>query len=111
MEQWETQHMDDLIELPQTEKAYRTWYKNHPHGFIINTAKIPANMPDHMQGMMWHHATCDTIDPKYPGRLVTGDTMKVCSMNPGALAVWAVRRGGTLDYCTVCRDKWLSEYR
>jgi hypothetical protein len=64
--------------------------------------------------MMWYRADCSTIDPQYsssepPFRYVSGDTMKACSANPAALAVWAKGRTEPLAYCQICYDTWQKE--
>ncbi len=39
-----------LVEFPQTEDEYKVWIEQHPHGFVINTWKKPANVPTIMRG-------------------------------------------------------------
>ena len=103
-----TVDQEALVRSPDTEDEYLSWVLGNPHGFVINANKAPSQMPDHMQGMTWHHANCSTIDPKRHKRLVSGATMKACSLNPAPLAIWAVERGETLQYCAVCCRNWHS---
>jgi hypothetical protein len=93
------------VYLPEREARYAAWLHEHPHGFVINAPKSGA------QPMFWHRADCDTIQPYEDTRLVEGDYIKACSLDPGALAVWAVSRDRRLNYCQACRDRWLKEQR
>ncbi len=43
-----------LVEFPRTEDEYdeyKVWIEQHPHGFVINTWKKPANVPTNLRGM------------------------------------------------------------
>jgi hypothetical protein len=59
--------------------------------------------------MTWHRADCGHIGPFGTLRYVTGDTLKACSTNPGALSEWAVTQREALQYCLTCREKWRTE--
>lgn len=103
-----------LVELPETEDAYSAWIQRFPHGFVINAWKDASNKPTGTRFLTWHRADCGHIDPKYasskpPFRYVSGDTMKACSANPAALAVWAKGRTEPLTYCQTCYDTWQKE--
>jgi hypothetical protein len=34
--------ISSLVELPETEKAFRDWLRRYPSGFVINAWKIPT---------------------------------------------------------------------
>jgi hypothetical protein len=91
-----------LVELPEAEEAYRVWIERHPSGFVINAWRDPGSMPGQLVGMVWHRADCDHIRPDGSARFVSGDTLKACSLNAGALAVWAKSRGEALACCQSC---------
>lgn len=94
---------DSLVAFPETEQAYQEWVAAHPHGCVINVFK------PHTSRMVWHEATCFTIQPNPTKPWVTGDFIKACSNNPGALAAWAKGQAEELGYCEHCRHKWLSD--
>jgi hypothetical protein len=75
-----------LVEFPTTEEKYGDWIRSHPHGFVVDSWKKAAGVPDGMNGMTWHRADCDTIQPDMGIRHVTGKVMKACPTNTGALA-------------------------
>lgn len=91
-----------FIELPETEEAYRVWIERHPSGFVINAWRDPGSKPDEFFSMTWHRADCGHIRPDGSLRFVSGDTMKACSLNAGALAVWAKSRSEALACCKDC---------
>jgi hypothetical protein len=97
--------MDDFghIELPVRDADYERWVREHQHGHVINAHKTGA-FPTY-----WHRADCGHIRPDGETRFVEGDFIKACSLNPGALAVWAKARPEALNYCMSCRDTWLRE--
>jgi hypothetical protein len=102
-------HAHPLVELPLTEDDYNAWLARHPHGFVINAWKKSTHVPEDLRGMTWHRADCGHIGPFGALRYVTGDTLKACSTNPGALSEWAVTQREPLHYCLSCRDKWRTE--
>jgi hypothetical protein len=91
------------VYIPELESTYSAWLRQHPKGYVINAPRFGT------QPMTWHQADCDTIQVYEDATSVEGAKMKVCSLNPGALAVWAMANGRELHYCQVCRDKWLKE--
>ena len=101
--------MSDLsrVYLPESEANYARWVRQYPKGYVVNAPKSAASNKD----MMWHRADCGHIQPDGILHFVEDDDLKVCSLDPGALAVWACARGRGLDYCESCRDKWVSEQR
>jgi hypothetical protein len=94
---------DDLITLPTQEEQYAVWVAAHPHGHVINAHKT------HSVQMLWHRADCGHIQPDGILHWVTGSYLKACSLNAGALAVWAKGRPEALTYCQTCRDTWIKE--
>lgn len=92
-----------LVVEPKLEGDYVVWLQLHPHGFVINVRAPGEN------AMYWHRADCGHIQPDGQSRLVEGVRIKACSVNPGALAVWAKLRRETLHYCQTCHDKWIQE--
>ncbi len=92
-----------VILSPTQETEYAAWVQQHPQGFVINASKNGAG------AMFWHRADCGTIQPYKDTRLVEGDNLKVCSLDPGALVLWALSRGGMMNFCQECRGKWLRE--
>jgi hypothetical protein len=95
----------DAVYIPEVEGTYADWLRQHPSGYVINAPKSGT------QPMMWHRADCEHIQPFENTHLVEGDWLKACSLNPGALAVWAMTHGRELHYCKDCRDMWLKEQR
>jgi hypothetical protein len=92
----------DLVSLPDTEEQFATWVRADPHGYVINAHRR------HQIRMVWHRADCPTLnDPN--SVYITGDFLKACSLNPGALAEWAKPRREPLEYCLACRDRWVRE--
>jgi hypothetical protein len=95
--------MDDLVVEPQSDADFEAWLIEHPDGHVIN-AQSPGSV-----SMYWHRADCGHFLPLGVTHPVEGRSIKAYSLNPGALAAWAVRRGGNLNYCQTCREKWLGE--
>lgn len=93
-----------LVTLPTNDQSYAAWVAAHPQGYIINAHK------SHSVPMVWHRAEWGHIKPDGVLHWVTGDYLKACSLNPGALAEWAKERPETLVNCQACRDKWMSEH-
>jgi hypothetical protein len=94
----------DMVVVPERYAEYEEWIQQHPDGYVINAPRSSS------EPMYCHRADCDHIQPY--GVTKSGEsehTIKACSLNPGALAEWAVHRGGALKYCETCRDKWLKE--
>jgi len=87
------------IFLPHREAEYAAWVNQHPQGFVVNAPKAGWGV------MTWHRANCDHIRPDGSTRFVEGQTEKVCSLDPGALVLWAMARGETLNFCLSCSSK------
>jgi hypothetical protein len=101
-----------LIVFPKTENEYNAWIAAHrDDGHVVNAWKRSRQVAEHLRGLIWHRADCGNIEPFGALKYVEGDTMKACSTNPGALAMWAMERGEPLRFCKNCRDKWLKEQR
>jgi hypothetical protein len=95
----------DAVYIPEAERTYAEWLKNHKDGYVINAPKSGT------QEMVWHQADCEHIQVYEDAASVKGARMKVCSMNPGALAVWAMSHGRDLHYCQTCQDNWAKKHR
>jgi hypothetical protein len=104
-------HMADVVELPGTESDYRAWLREHPHGFVLNAWREPADKPESTKGVMWHRADCEHLISDGPERYVSGDTLKACSLDLATLTLWAVERGEPLYFCKDSREKRLSKPR
>jgi hypothetical protein len=91
----------DAVYVPEQNNTYSKWLGQHPTGFVINAPNSGAH------ALVWHRADCEFIQVYEDASSTTNP--KACSLNPGALAVWAVTHGGTLHYCQGCRDRWLKE--
>lgn len=98
-----------LVEFPDTEEAFSAWRRRFPSGFVINAWKRSDNKPDSTRSITWHRADCEHLGSGGTERYVTGDTMKACSTNAAALAIWARSRSEPLTYCTDCHRAWLKE--
>ena len=97
--------MSDAVYIPEAEHTYAEWLKQHPKGYVINAPRSGV------QPMVWHQADCDHIQTYEDGASVKGTRMKVCCMNPGDLAVWAMEHGRELTYCKDCRTQWVKQHK
>lgn len=95
------------VYVPESEKGYATWVRQNQRGYVVNAPRSAANR----QPMKWHRADCPHIQPDGKSHFVEGGDLKACSLDPGALAVWAFSYGRMLDYCDTCRIKWEGEQR
>ena len=98
---------DGLVQVPARDADYAAWVRQHPDGYVIHLRKAGAG------DACWHRADCGHIQPDGTLRFVESNAIKACSLNPGALAAWAVSTypSKRLHYCEPCRDKWLKEQR
>lgn len=75
--------------------AYLQWLTQHPHGFVLNTAR--SSSPGYM---VLHRAVCPSISTythnARPGGFTERDYIKVCSADIEQLRVW-VRQHGRPD--------------
>jgi hypothetical protein len=101
--------MTGIVELPETEPAYRIWLHDHPHGFVMNAWRDPTTKPESTKGVTWHRADCSYLAPERPEDHVAGATIKACSTDLGALTMWAIRRGEPVSFCKDCRSRWMGE--
>jgi hypothetical protein len=95
------------VYVPESEKGYTAWMKQNPRGYVVNAPKAAITA----KPMMWHRADCGHIQPDGKSRFVEDNDLKACSLDPGALAVWAFSYGRALDYCDTCRTKWENDQR
>jgi hypothetical protein len=95
------------VYMPESDRGYAAWVKQNQHGYLVNAPKSASST----KRMMWHRADCGHIQPGEGLHFVERDDLKACSLDPGALAVWACSRGKMMDYCDTCRDAWVPEQR
>jgi hypothetical protein len=96
---------EELVVIPETEDEYAAWVAQHPEGFVVN---VPRDRGDRQ--MYWHQANCSFILPSAEWRSVGPDSFKVCSVHPGALAVWAKSQSLELRYCDDCQRPWIRKH-
>lgn len=81
-------------EFTGDDVAYLEWLDEHPHGFVINTARYR-----NPRYMVLHRATCGLIkstEGVAEGGFTTRNYIKICSTDVDALRAW-VRRHGRPD--------------
>ena len=95
----------NLVIGPTRDAEFESWISEHRDGHVINIPTAGSDI------MLWRRAECGHFYPLGVTHAVEGRSVKAYSLNPGALAAWAVARGGNLHYCQTCCEKWLSEQR
>jgi hypothetical protein len=89
--------MRSVVEIPESDEAYRTWIYAHPSGYVVNTYPDPTTCEP-----IIHRAMCDTITPTPDVKWTTGDWIKVCAERRYELDAWARERGSRLKACAFC---------
>ncbi len=81
------------------DDAYLRWLEANPHGFVVNSGKIPkANY------LKLHRASCAHLHSEGTSNWTTGDYIKTCSDSALSLESWArTIADGVLDPCPVCK--------
>lgn len=82
------------VEFTGDDIAYLEWLDEHPHGFVINTARYR-----NPRYMVLHRASCGLIkstEGVAEGGFTTRNYIKICSTDVDALRAW-VRRHGRPD--------------
>lgn len=94
-------------EFIDRESEYFRWLAAHPHGFVINTRRIPDN-----RYLVLHRASCGSIRnhrgmSAAPGGFTTRGYIKICADEVSALSAWVRTHGrpdGTFSKaCSRCR--------
>ncbi len=88
---------DAVVEIPETDEAYRTWIYTNPSGYVVNSLRNPRSGQP-----ILHRAMCDSIAPRAAERWTTGDYIKVCSTRRYELDAWAREHGQRLRPCEFC---------
>ena len=96
-----------MLVFPKRDAEYEQWVRQHRDGHVIHMRKTGTGE------LCWHRADCGHIQPDGKLRFVETNAIKTCSLNPGALAAWAMSQypSNGLHYCETCRDKWLKEHK
>ncbi len=89
----------ETVKFIDDDNGYLAWLADHPEGYVLNAERKPR-----ASYLKLHRADCNTISGRPArGDRWTGDYIKVCSDDEGAIAEWARREtGGTPDPCRTC---------
>lgn len=85
------------------DEAYVTWLESNPHGFVLNTYRLPN--PDYL---ILHRATCKSISrtAEPPVRWTTSDFVKVCADNVAEIEAWCrAKAAETPQPCGQCHPR------
>ena len=94
-----------VIVFDKGDEPYLQWMKDHPHGFVLNTASGVSTW-----FLMFHHANCPHISgytkSQEKGAFTQRNYVKACSDDPSNLIAWAAsQRKGVTEYqeCKTCK--------
>jgi hypothetical protein len=90
-----------VLVIKDDDRKYEEWLRAHPHGFVINTPRVPDKTY-----VKLHASECWTINgvPSRGAKWTEGQYIKVCSESRSELEKWTKEKFGIplTDICKTC---------